>query len=119
MPHRVVGGLRFYERKEIKDVLAYLRMIHNPNDTVSLKRIVNVPPRGIGATTIAKLEEEAQNSGKGLYDVLKAAPKSDSFTLRAQNAIAAFVGMIEDLRAEAAEARLSDVVVTLLDKSGY
>ncbi|NIV30586.1 MAG: hypothetical protein GWN58_14125, partial [Anaerolineae bacterium] len=57
MPYKLVGATRFYERREIKDVLAYLRLIHNPYDNVSLARVINVPPRGIGSKTIAQLEK--------------------------------------------------------------
>jgi DNA helicase-2/ATP-dependent DNA helicase PcrA len=63
IPYQVVGGLRFYDRREIKDVLAYLRVIANPYDTVSLKRVINVPKRGVGKGTLDKLETAAQTLG--------------------------------------------------------
>ena len=63
VPYRLVGGLRFYSRREIKDVLAYLRLVHNPHDAVSLARVINVPTRGIGAKTIETLDEVARADG--------------------------------------------------------
>ncbi|TAF50403.1 MAG: hypothetical protein EAZ61_12770, partial [Oscillatoriales cyanobacterium] len=71
IPYKVVGGLRFYDRKEVKDMLAYLRLLENPADTVSLKRIINTPKRGIGKTTIDKLDTIAQQLGCPLWDITR------------------------------------------------
>ena len=70
IPYQIVGGIKFYDRKEIKDLLAYLRLVSNPDDDISLVRIINVPKRGIGDTTIAKLAEEAGRRGTSIYQVL-------------------------------------------------
>ena len=71
IPYKIVGGVRFYERKEIKDVMAYLRMMQNPVDSVSLRRIINVPARGIGQSTFTAIEEEMLLSGRNLWDVIQ------------------------------------------------
>ena len=71
VPYRLVGGLRFYSRREIKDVLAYLRLVHNPHDAVSLARVINVPTRGIGAKTLETLDEVARQSGRTLYQLVQ------------------------------------------------
>ena len=77
VPYRLVGGLRFYSRREIKDVLAYLRLVHNPHDAVSLARVINVPTRGIGAKTIETLDEVARQSGRTLYQLVSDLAHSD------------------------------------------
>ena len=66
IPYRIIGGVRFYDRAEVKDILAYLRVLHNPNDSVSVKRIINVPTRGIGDTTVQRLEQAARERGMSL-----------------------------------------------------
>ena len=71
VPYRLVAGTRFYERREVKDVIAYFRLIQNPQDSVSLQRIINVPGRGIGPTTVAKLAAWAQSLGASAYDALR------------------------------------------------
>ena len=78
VPYRVVGGMRFYERAEIKDLLAYLRVIHNPDDDVSLLRILNTPPRGIGKTTIERVLDAAATRGASLWRCLKDPPENVS-----------------------------------------
>ncbi|MBI1800984.1 MAG: UvrD-helicase domain-containing protein [Chloroflexi bacterium] len=71
LPYRLVGATRFYERKEVKDVMAYLRVIHNPGDSIGLARIVGVPPRGIGAKTLTTLQQAAEKTGRPLYEVIR------------------------------------------------
>ncbi len=93
MPYKLVGATRFYARREIKDLIAFLRLIHNPADSVSLERILNVPPRGIGQKTVATLEEVARKRNAPIYEVLKDAP--DELGSRAQRALAAFREMVE------------------------
>ena len=73
IPYKIVGGLKFYERKEIKDTIAYLRLIQNGNDNLSLKRIINEPKRGIGKTSLDKVEQIAEASGTSMYEVIKKA----------------------------------------------
>ena len=99
IPYVVVGGLRFYERKEIKDLLAYLRLILNPKDEISLRRVINVPPRGIGPKTLKKLELIAQREGLPLWDALQRAV-SEAGEFRGHQALRGFVALIEDLRSK-------------------
>ena len=71
IPYKVIGGLKFYERKEIKDIISYLRLIQNPSDNLSLKRIINEPKRGIGKTSLDKIEELSNNTGVPMYEIIK------------------------------------------------
>lgn len=118
VPYRVLAGMRFYDRKEIKDVLAYLRFINNPSDAVSLKRIINEPKRGIGQTTMAKAEALAAQHGLSLYDVLK---KADCYpeTVRSSAKILEFVNFAEALMAKKNSTDLCDFVEEVIEKSGY
>ena len=77
IPYKIVGGLKFYERKEIKDTIAYLRLIQNGNDNLSLKRIINEPKRGIGKTSLDKVEQIAEASETSMYEVIKKADELD------------------------------------------
>jgi len=97
LPYRVVGGLRFYDRKEVRDLLAYLRVIANPKDSVNLKRILNVPPRGIGGTTLARLEELGRERGCPLYDALQASQETERISKRPRREIGAFLQMMNEL----------------------
>ncbi len=119
IPYQIVGGFRFYERKEIKDVIAYLKVIYNPSDTISLKRIINIPKRGLGATTLSKIEEYANQNNFSLYKTLleiKDVPElSEKIIVSVQN----FVELIEHLRKAAKSLSLSDLLDQLLKKSGY
>src|SRR5690606_24930973 len=120
VPYTVVGSLRFYDRKEIKDLIAYLRVIYNPADNISLKRIINVPRRGIGETTVGKLELEAARQGKSLYQVLREiAAGTETYGVRAKDKIADFVKIIEDLRAQQTGETLTNLVEELLEVTGY
>jgi superfamily I DNA/RNA helicase len=96
--YRVLGGQAFYERKEVKDLLAYLRVMDNPADEISLRRVINTPPRGIGPKTIAKLASWAEEHNVSLYRAAEAAPSALSDDLRAANAVAAFTKTVETLR---------------------
>ncbi|HEY6010954.1 MAG TPA: UvrD-helicase domain-containing protein, partial [Nitrospirota bacterium] len=99
MPYRIFGGLRFYDRKEIKDIIAYLRVLHNPADGVSLRRIINVPARGIGDTTIEKLERAAERKGTSLYDAALDPADADVSTAAGKK-LREFTGIMERLRGE-------------------
>ena len=101
--HRVVGGFSFYERAEVRNALAYVRLLFHPEDDVSLLRVLNVPPRGIGATTVAAIEARAKETGKSLWETLR----EDAFLegKRAAGALRYFRGMIEDLRARVPRTR--------------
>ncbi len=117
-PYTVVGGLRFYERKEVKDVLAYLRVIDNPLDSGNLRRIINVPKRGIGETTVAKLVAEAERDGITLLDALRS---SDSRVVgrRASKQVAELVDMLDGLIAAAGTVRADELVQRVVQESGY
>ncbi len=118
LPYRVLAGLRFYDRKEIKDAIAYLRVIVNPNDSVSLKRIINEPKRGIGDTSVAKAEWIAQRDGMGLFDVIcEASAHAD--IARASAKFDVFTKMILSLRERKNTISVADFVETVLVESGY
>lgn len=119
IPYQVFGGLKFYERKEIKDLLAYLRVIANPADTVSLRRIINVPKRGVGPGTLEKVEELAAFRGISLYQALHDSLAAGIFTKKVQSSLAAFVDLIETLRQESAEMGVTYLVDRVLNESGY
>ena len=106
IPYRIVGGVGFYSRKEIKDVLAYLRLIYNSRDNVSLLRVINVPKRGIGNKTISNLIEKANNESKSIYDVIDSGKEL------------AFKEMIESLRKQSESLTLTDLVDRILDVTG-
>jgi DNA helicase-2/ATP-dependent DNA helicase PcrA len=118
--YRIVGGVRFYQRKEIKDVFAYLRAVVNPNDVVSMRRIVNTPKRGIGDATVAAVEEFSREEG---ISFLEAARRADEITLlgqRARGAVAGFVGLVDHLVAVvSAGAGVSRMVEEAFTESGY
>jgi DNA helicase-2/ATP-dependent DNA helicase PcrA len=119
IPHKIVGGLRFYERAEIKDMLAYLRVLYNPADSVSLRRIINTPPRGIGAATLDALDQIAQMYDGDLYRAVLEAPASEALGLRAQNAVGAFAKTMEKLREQAGALPLHELVEKIIERSGY
>ncbi len=119
IPYTLVGGVRFYERSEIKDLVAYLRVIRNPRDSFSLLRILNQPPRGIGKTTIALLEERALSETGGiLWDVLEL-DRLGSFSPRAAAALRGFRDLVRGLVASAAELPLPALLDELLAKTRY
>ncbi len=118
IPYRIVGGTRFYDRAEIKDMLAYLCVINNPADDLRLGRIVNNPPRGIGATTLTKVDELAAARSQSLFEILKSAETFDELT-KAAPRLHQFVDLIEGLREAAATLSLGEFYDMLLDKTGY
>ncbi|GMU63952.1 MAG: DNA helicase [Acidobacteriota bacterium] len=119
IPYVLVGGVRFYERAEIKDLVAYLRVLRNPRDNFSLSRILNQPPRGIGKTTVAMLEEQAAAEAGGvLWDLLEL-DRLDRFANRAATALRAFRDLIRGLRSAASELPLPALLDELLAKTGY
>lgn len=122
IPYQIVGGLRFYDRKEIKDVLSYMKVILNPSDSVNLKRIINVPARGIGKTTLDKLDAflASQPEGTSAWDVLKHAASDPSLTSAGTaKKLAQFVSFIDELRAAAPKSLLTDLYHRILDGTGY
>lgn len=130
MPYRLVGATRFYERKEIKDVLAYLRLIHNPYDGVGLLRIMNVPPRGIGQATLRAMEQWAADLGLPLYAALQILAQAEEpegegaaiqspFGARARRALVALTRLLEELSRARQERNLLDLLDLLLERAGY
>jgi len=119
IPYTVVGGLKFYERKEIKDLLAYLRLISNPSDSLSLKRILNVPPRGIGERTVEKVETFSKEKGISLYEGMKQAIKEDWLSPSTRTKLKEFIQMCEEMKEEAQTLSLSQLTLNLLGKTGY
>ena len=119
IPYLVIGGLRFYERKEIKDMLAYLRILINPADSVSLKRIINVPARGIGSVTIEKMEAYAQAKGGSLFEVLTEISESDTLSQTSQRNIKKFIGMIRELQDLVNRVSLADLLQESWKRTGY
>lgn len=120
IPYRVVGGLRFYERKEIRDIVAYLRVLDNPGDTVSLRRILNTPRRGIGDRAEACVAVHAENTAASFADALAAAAdgKVGMLNSRSANAISGFVALLDELRTRVG-ADLGELVEAVLDQTGY
>lgn len=116
--YRVIGGHRFFDRKEIRDVLAYLRLIDNNNDDIRLKRIINEPKRGIGDTTIASAQQIASALGVSLFEVLKNAAEYPTLS-RARVKIEAFCNMIEELTAVADSLPINELFELMLAKTGY
>jgi len=102
VPYQVVGGLKYYDRREVKDVLAYLRAIVNPDDTVALKRIVNVPKRSIGATSVGHIDRFAESEGLGFFEALQRSDDNPRLAARAQRSIAEFVALMDHLTNQAA-----------------
>ncbi|PZN08763.1 MAG: DNA helicase PcrA [Bacillota bacterium] len=119
IPYRIVGGLKFYERKEVKDILAYLRLAVNPDDRISLRRVINVPRRGIGEATLARLEAHLDRAGVGLLDALAQAEAIPGITRPQAAALAAFGEVIADLAALAQQRPAYDVIAFALDRTGY
>jgi DNA helicase-2/ATP-dependent DNA helicase PcrA len=119
IPYTVVGGMKFYERKEIKDALAYLKLMSNPSDGLSLKRIINVPSRGIGEKTIEKIETFSREKGLSLYEGLKQAIGGDWLPSSVIAKMKEFIQLIEELRKDAGSLTLSQLTLALLAKTEY
>ncbi len=118
IPYKIVGGLKFYDRMEIKDLIAYLRLISNPVDNVSFKRIVNTPRRGIGQATIDKLENYSQSLNLSLYEGILMLDTMD-IGPRARKSLEGFKYIIEDLVVKKEELSLSEYIRYVLERTGY
>lgn len=118
IPYQVVGGVNFYSRKEIKDILAYLKTIDNGRDDVAVKRIINVPKRGIGATTILRVQEYADSRNISFYDALREADQIMTIGKSASK-LKPFVTMIQAFRSKLEFFNLEDLVKDILDTTGY
>ena len=117
IPYKIVGGLKFYERKEIKDIIAYLRLIFNTSDNLSLKRIINEPKRGIGKTSLDNVQEISDKTGTSMYEIIKNAEQYGLNRVKA-NSIE-FVQVIEELRKQVNEVSISELIKLTLNKTGY
>ncbi len=117
IPYKIVGGTRFYDRKEIKDVIAYLRIVAYPHDEVSLKRVINVPPRGIGKKAMEVLETEAR--GKTWDEVLQDLSKVPGVTPKAQKSLGSFYGWLAKLRKKQSEMTIHEILERILEDTGY
>lgn len=119
IPYRLFGGTRFYDRKEIRDVVSYLKLIYNPSDDIAIRRIINVPKRGIGDTTIGKIAEYAAENKLSFYIALCGIGQIKGLTARAVNSVTEFCSMLNDFRADAEEMTVSEIIEEVLEKSGY
>lgn len=122
IPYTMVGGLKFYDRKEIKDILAYLRVIYNPLDTVSLMRIINVPKRGLGATSLGKIAAYAEEHELTMFDVISnpdALDEIPGITARVKKPLELFSAFIFQFMGYQANMHLDDLIQKVLDESGY
>ncbi|MEV4168555.1 DNA helicase PcrA [Nonomuraea sp. NPDC049709] len=119
LPYKVVGGVRFYERKEVKDLLAYLRVLANPADVVSMRRILNVPKRGIGDRAEAMIEALSSREGITFWDALRRADEAYGMATRSLNAVREFVAMIDELIAKAEGVPPSTLAEEILVATGY
>ncbi len=125
MPYKLVAGTRFYERREVKDIIAYLRLVHNPYDTVSLMRVINVPQRGIGQRSIDELTRWAQSQGVPEYRALQMLAQSAAtgeelpFTARTVKVLAGFATMVADFVEKGRELSLVELFDRVVERSGY
>jgi len=117
--YHMVGGMRFYERMEIKDILAYLKVLENPADEISIKRIINVPPRGIGHATVDKVGEVAAAKGITYYDALGEAAAGNFLTTGPKSKVAAFSAFLEEVRKTAAQLPLAELASKIMHDTGY
>lgn len=117
VPYKIIGGLKFYERKEIKDIISYLRLINNPSDNIALKRIINEPKRGIGKTSLDKIQNISDETGISMYEIIKDAA---TYGLNRVYANAQeFISVIEELRTIKDETKISELIKLTLNKTGY
>ena len=117
IPYKIVGGLKFYERKEIKDIISYLRLIYNPSDNISLKRVINEPKRGIGKTSVDNVQEISENTGTSMFEIIKNAEQYGLNRLKANSQ--EFINLIEEMRSKINDLSISEIIKETLNKSGY
>ena len=118
VPYRIIGGINFYARREIKDVLCYLKTVDNGRDDLAVRRIVNVPKRGIGLTSINRVQEYASGKDIGFYEALRAVDLIPGIG-RGASKLESFVALIEHFKAEAREMKVSELMQEILDETGY
>jgi len=119
VPYLIVGGLKFYERKEIKDILAYLRVVVNPADAVGLKRIINIPPRGIGDTSLSRIESYAAEKDISLFEALKENGQVPGLGPGIKSAVSGFVKDMEKLMALKDSLNAQELITKVIEQSGY
>jgi DNA helicase II / ATP-dependent DNA helicase PcrA len=119
IPYRLIGGHKFYDRKEIKDILAYLRLINNPLDDISLQRVINVPKRSIGETTVAKIQEVANNNEEPLYSTILDIEYVPGLTARTITSINKFTSLVNGFMRRKDELGVSGLIEAILDETGY
>lgn len=119
IPYKIVGGTRFYERKEIKDALAYLRFIYQPDDIISFGRIINLPPRGLGGVSLQRLDQYRTANNLGLMQALRQADQVPGLQTRAVNALQNFGLIIDGLRAEMAKLAVGPLLDLVIKRTGY
>ena len=117
IPYKIVGGLKFYERKEIKDIISYLRLIYNFSDNISLKRVINEPKRGIGKTSIDNIGEISEKTGLSMFNIIKHADEYGLNRVKANGL--EFIETIEYLRGKMEELSISELIKETLNKTGY
>ncbi|MBC8413392.1 MAG: UvrD-helicase domain-containing protein [Nitrospira sp.] len=117
-PYHMFGGISFYKRKEIKDIISYMKVVANPDDTISLKRIINCPPRQIGAATMTKIENEAKKKETSLFNAMKSIMKNNGFSASIKDKMGKFItlmnGLIKSRKMDAGE-----LIKAIYDKTGY
>lgn len=118
IPYRILGGISFYHRKEIKDIIAYIRVAFNKGDNVSFRRIINTPPRGIGAAILNRIEQDARKKSVPLFDTVKSYLRGDHFSQAVKGKLADFIKMIERI-SSAKYKSAADMVRNIYEKSGY
>ena len=118
IPYKIIGGVNFYARKEIKDLLAYLKTVDNGRDEVAVRRIINVPKRGIGATTLSRVGEFAVANDMGFYEALLNAEEIPGIG-RGASKVLPFTALIQTLRAKQEYAKVSELLETILEETGY
>ena len=119
VPYKIVGGLKFYDRKEIKDTIAYLKLIYNPSDSQSLRRIINVPKRSIGETTVQKLIKLSIDNEVSIFEILATIDDYDEFSSGTKTKLKSFVELIERFRNNVSMLNLPEYITYLLEESGY
>ena len=119
MPYVLIGGQSFYDRKEVRDILAYLKMLQNPRDEISLLRIINLPPRGIGQSSITKVIETAVANGRTVWEALEDPAVVDRLVPAARKGIAKFLNLAEKFRRDLRQRPTADLVRSLVEEIGY
>jgi DNA helicase-2/ATP-dependent DNA helicase PcrA len=119
LPYKMVGGTKFYARKEIKDIIAYLKLIYNPDDSQSLKRIINVPKRSIGPTTIKKLDEISKSANISLFSIIETIDDYSDFSPKTKNSLKNFVNIIRKTQESIEKMTISEFIAQLIDNTEY